>query len=283
MKTLQDGIISKKVHGADYSNIDINQLLKENQKIVAFMGASKSGTSFIINNVQHFISSKGVNVAILDTTQSRSSYYLYTKNEENLRKIAAESIGKLVEGVAEGISVNENLTVYTAMPKDNKDLEFVEPILETLIKKHSLVLIDCDFNTPANYFKYANEIYLLQTMDILTIQPLTEILLELTNKGILDSLKLRIIINKYIKTQSVAEKEIIGAMSYYNDPTMSYMKELFNKNLVKYVTIPYDRAIYEKYIEVVVNCDINLSGYPNNFMHALEQLSNEINPIKDTY
>mgnify|MGYP003304810958 CR=1 FL=1 len=276
MKTLIDDIKSKNKDQEDYSEININNLLNENKKIVAFIGASKSGTSFMINNVAQDLSTKGVNVAILDVTQNRSSYYIYTKNEENLRRIASTSTELLVEGQARGIEVNNNLSVYTALPGENEQIQKVEPILETLLKKHSLVLIDCDFKTPIKYFEYAMEIYLVQTMEILTIQPLTEFLSNLKNKGVLQDTKLRIIINKYVKVDGITEREIIGGMSYYNDPAMAYMKELFNRNLVPYMTIPFDVTLYEKYLMAVVNCDINLEGYSYNFIHLLEQLSKEV-------
>ena len=51
-------------------------------------------------------------------TKNRNSYYIYTKNEEELRKIAYNSMEKLENGYAEGIKVDRNLTVYTALPND---------------------------------------------------------------------------------------------------------------------------------------------------------------------
>ena len=46
----------------------------------------------------------------------------------------------------------------------------------TLVKHHSLILIDCDFSTDLSYFIGSQEICLVQSMDILTIQPLTKFL-----------------------------------------------------------------------------------------------------------
>ena len=275
MKTLAQDLGTKNID----QETDINNLLQGNKKIVALMGASQSGTSFILNNIAKLLSDKGINVAILDTTQNRSSYYIYSQNEANLRKIATTSIEKLAQGESKGIQVNDNLTVYTAFPGENKYLKEVETILETLLKNHSLVLIDCDFNTPINYFEYAEELYLVQTMDILTIQPLTEVLSNMRNKGVLQDEKLRIIINKYMNIQGITEKEIIGAMAYYNDPSMSYMRELFNRNLVKYITIPFGKDIYERYLEAIVNCDINLEDYTQDFIQTLNELSKEIYPF----
>ena len=43
---------------------------------------------------------------------------IITQNDEDLRKIAYSSINKLSEGIAEGIQVNRNLSVYTCLPDD---------------------------------------------------------------------------------------------------------------------------------------------------------------------
>lgn len=274
MKTLADDMKSKNNRPETY--YDVNSLLKGDKKIVAFMGGSKSGTSFIVNNVAQLLATKGVNVAILDTSQNKDSYYIYTRNDESLREVAFSCIKQLANEEAKGITVNKNLTVYTTVPGTNNDIQEVEPILETLLKNHSLILIDCDFKTPINYFKYATELYLVQTMDVLTIQPLTEVLANLKNNGILVESKLRIIINKYLKVDEITEKKIIGGMSFYNDPSMAYMKELFNRNNVPYMTVPFNQQVYEKYLLSVVKCNIALEDYPYEFIELLEQLGREI-------
>ena len=178
--------------------IDISSLLTSDKKIVTFVGTSKNGTSFIVNNVAELLSSMGINVAILDTTVNRNSYYIYTKNEEALRNIASNSIEQLSQGVANGIQVNKNLTVFTSLPDERDSISRVDEILETLVKNYSLILIDCDFNTPIGYFKQSLETYLVQSLDILTIQPLTAFLRELNAKNILYEGTLKIILNKHV-------------------------------------------------------------------------------------
>ena len=274
MKTLADNMKIKNIETENY--FDINSLLNNGKKIVTFMGASKSGTSFVLNNVAQILSRRGINVGILVATTNRNSYYKYTKNEEGLRKIAYSCIEGLAQGECKGIEVNDNLTVYTTIPGEQKALNEVEPILEALLKKHSIILIDCDFSTPIKYFEFATEIFLVQTMEVLTIQPLTEFLSELKNKGLLIESKLRIIINKYVDINGISEKEIIGGMGFYNEPSMSYMQQLFNKNSVKYIKIPFDQQVYEKYLQSVANCDIDLDGYPNEFIALLDKLCKEI-------
>ena len=47
-----------------------------NDELTTLMGGSKSGTSFLVNHVAQFLSTKGINVAILDATQNKNSYYI---------------------------------------------------------------------------------------------------------------------------------------------------------------------------------------------------------------
>ena len=89
-----------------------------------------------------------------------------------------------------------------------------EAILSTLVNNHSVVLIDCDFNTNFGYLASIQELYLVQSMDVLTIQPLTAFLRELKTKNILDPDKIRIVINKEVKVRNLSAKTIIGGMSF---------------------------------------------------------------------
>lgn len=259
--------------------IDISSLLTADKKIVTFVGTSKNGTSFIVNNVAELLSTMGIKVAILDTTQNRNSYYIYTKNEEALRNIATNCITDLVRGTANGINVNPNLTVFTSLPEENEAISNVDEILETLVKNYSVILIDCDFNSPIGYFKQSQETYLVQTLDILTIQPLTAFLRELKAKNILEEKKLKIILNKVVKVRGITEKTIIGGMAFYNDPAMSFMTELFDRNLIKHISIPFEEDIYTKYLEGIINCEITLKGYSKNFMQILKELANMVYPL----
>ena len=265
----------------ELKNTDLSYLLTPDKKVITFLGTTKNGTSFIVNNIAEFMSSMGVNTAVLDTTKNRNSYYIYTKNEEQLRQIAATSVQGLAQGVARGISVNKNLTVYTALPNENESIKSVDKILETLIKNHSLVLIDTDFNTPMGYFKQSQETYLVQTMDILTIQPLTAFLRELKSKNILDENKLRIILNKYVRIRGIKDETIIGGIAFYNDPSMSFMTELFDRTKIKYVVIPFEQEIYTKYLEGIIECEVSLKGYSKEFLQSLKTLGNMVYNTKN--
>ena len=269
-----------------HEDIDISSLLTASKKVACFIGTSKNGTSFVVNNLAEITSSMGIDTAILDTTKNRNSYYIYTKNEEELRNTAMNCVNNLLNGNALGINAGKNLTVYTSLPTETEGIENAGAILQTLLKKHSLVLIDCDFDTPMEYFQKTQEIYLVQTFDVLTIQPLTAFLRELKSKNILDQNKLRVILNKAVKIRGINDKTIIGGMAYYNDPAMSFMTELFDKTTVRYITIPFDEDVYAKYLEGVINCEISIKGYPKNIVQIFQELSNIIYPVvsgKATY
>ncbi|OKZ57888.1 MAG: hypothetical protein BHV99_00105 [Clostridium sp. 26_21] len=264
-----------------YEELDIDKLLASNQKIVSFVGTSKNGTSFLVNNVAEILAMNNVNTAILDLTQNRNAYYIYTQNDENLRIRSNECINKLIQGETQGIEVRKNLTVYTSA-FDVEEIENVEPIIETLLNKHSIILLDCDFETPDRYFKYSQEIYLVQSMDILTIQPLTLFLKKLSDKGSFSEEKVRVVLNKYIKTKEINENLLIGGISIYNDAAMSNRKELFDRKTVKRITIPFELDTYLRYLNGLVVCDISLKGYSKKLVQSLKQLATYVYSTSST-
>lgn len=263
-----------------FDDDEFDSLLAGDKKVVSFLGTSKNGVSFIINNIAQILSSIGINTAIFDATQNKSDYYIYTKNDEGLRKVAVNSLDNLINGNAEGIRVNNNLTVYTNIPSQNEAMKNSFPILETLVKNHTLVLIDCDFETPMEYIEKSQEIYLIQSMDVLTIQPLTAFLRELKVRNMLDERKLRVVLNKVLRLRGVSSKNIVGGMSNYNDPEMSFMTELFDRNSIKVVSqIPFDEDVYIRYLDSLIECEIKLNGYPKEFRQRLNSLAEAVYPL----
>lgn len=260
----------------EYPELDMNYVMNSNQKLVAFVGTSKNGTSFLVNNIAEILSSNGIDTAILDLTHNRNSYYIYTKNNEQLRNQSNDITKNLKEGTASGILEHKNLTIYTSPIEGDENLEAVEPIIETLAQNHTVVLMDCDFMTPMRYFKYAHEIYLVQSMDILTIQPLTYFVRQLTEKGMFEPSKARVVLNKFERTREINESILIGGMSIYNDAGMTVRKELFDRKTVPSVVIPFNFKSYLKYLDGLVTCDISLRGYDKEFIQHLKKLANMV-------
>ena len=171
MKTLREDNIYQ-----DDSSVNINELLQENKKVVSFLGSKQSGTTFIINNIAQIMAKRDIDVAILDMTSNKDTYYIYTQNKESVRVSIKDCFKDLSEGKLNGLHVENKLTIYTDLPNEKEYSVKAENILETLLKKHQIVLIDTDFSTNIDYFTYSQQVYLVQTMDVLTIQPLTEFL-----------------------------------------------------------------------------------------------------------
>ena len=256
--------------------LNIDEIMNSNQKLVAFVGTSKNGTSFLVNNVAEILSMNGIDTAILDLTRNRNSYYIYTKNDEQLRNQSNYVTANLKAGIANGIIEHKNLTIYTSPIEGDENLYAVEQIIEILAANHTVILMDCDFMTPMRYFKYAQEIYLVQSMDTLTIQPLTAFLRQLDDKGMFEPSKARVVLNKFIKTREINEDLLIGGMSIYNDSGMTVRKELFNRRTVERIVIPFDLKSYLRYLDGLVVCDVSLRGYSKEFMESLKQLANMI-------
>ena len=262
------------------NNIGIDsQFIAKNGKIVAFVGTSKNGTSFIVNNLAEMLSEKGVKTAILDLTKNKNSYYMFTDNDQRLMNIATNSIRNLVRGNISGVEVNKNLTVFTSLPGDDQELENVDSILQNLDNNFSAILMDCDFETNINYFIKSTEIYLIQSMDALTIQPLTLFLSELKLRNALDERKLRVVINKAMKLKVLNEKMILGGMAKYNEPSMTLQRDLFDPNIIKYATIPFEEQTYAIYLEAIALCKISLNGYSERFLNSLQELANMVYPL----
>lgn len=259
--------------------IDFTRLLTKDKKIVSFVGTAKSGTSFLVNNIADMLSKTGIKVAIVDLTENRNSYYIYTKNEENLRRIASNCLEKIESGIVEGIDVSKNLTVFTSIPNQKVEVNDIDTLIANLVQRFSLVLLDCDFKTPDKYFELSQEIYLVQSMDILTIQPLTAFLRDLQSSNKLVPSKLKAVINKAVRVRGLTSKAIVGGMSCYNNPEMSYMRELFDKDKIQVITIPFDEETLGKYLSGIVDCFVSTSGYSKQFLGELKKLGDHVYPL----
>ena len=263
----------------DIALTETNLKINEGQRIIAFVGAHGNGTSFIINNMAQLLSEQGIKTAILDLTKNKNSYYIYTENEENLRSIAYSCFEKLESGISDGIKVSKNLTVYTSLPTTDNDIENKEMAINTLLNNYSLILLDCDFDTDFEYFKLAQELYLVQSFDILTIQPITSFVKKLKMNSIVNEEKFKIIINKSLYVSGINERTIVAAMSVYNSPDTTYQLDLFDRNKVEYFEIPFEEKNYSKYLDELVKCKLTLRGYTKGLLNSFNKLAKSIYPI----
>jgi len=249
-----------------------------NKNVFSFVGTSKNGTSFLVNSLGILFSSIGINTAIVDLTKNKNDYYMCTNNEERLREIATLSIIKLEKGIAEGVQINKNLSVYTGLPTNDTNKLNSKMVIDTLKKNHTLILLDCDFETNLEYYTYSNQIFTVQSLDVLTMQPLTIHLKKLKELGIISDSKISIILNKEVPVKGLTKKLMIGGLSMYNSPNMEERVELFNKDNVKVYSVPFDIQAYQKYLEHIVHCKFEIAGYPKKFITELKLIAENIYP-----
>lgn len=249
-------------------------------KLVTFVGTTKNGTSFVVNNIAKLLSDENIKVAIVDLSKNKDSYYLFTDNDPNKTNKANLGIENLSKGINEGLDVNNYLTLFTSLPgKIFENSLNISNILSTLKQNYDIALFDCDFETNKSFFEKSDEIYLIQSMNAFTIQPLTEFLYNLQSSNVNFENKLQIVINKYINLKKLDIKTIIGGMSKYNSPSMTMQKDLFNAQNAKYTTIPFDIQTYSAYLEVIAFCKLSLNNYSREVIESLTELKNKVFPL----
>ena len=245
------------------------------KKMIVLAGANKSGTTFLANAIAHNLTSSNINVGLLDMAKDTSLYYIYNQNDKALRNIASECMQKLGEGIDSYIPVNKNLKVYTSIPGavESKRSYKNRAIIDTVREANDVLIVDGDFSTPSDYFEKAQEIYIVQDMDIIKMQDTTKFLRELKNRGI-DMKKIRIIVNKYVKCL-LTPKKMVEGLSYYNDPQMSFIDELLDSK-VQYFMIPFSVENYARYVDCIYKNNMDYKKFTPDFKEAIAELTNQM-------
>ncbi len=255
---------------------EVYETPKDYRKVVCFVGAHKTGTTFVTNAVATYLTRRGIKTAIIDVTRNKDTYFIYAINNENNRETAAKSLSLLAKGKDCPLEVNR-ISVYTGIPgqvsKENVDYM---KMIEIAKHKHSVVLVDCDFDTPLEFFKICQNIYVVQDMDTLNLQPVTSFLRELKYRGV-NLEKAKVVINKHLKC-ALPAKKVIEGLTYYSNPEMTIYDELFEKSIGYYI-LPFDEHNFRKYVEGLYLCKINYADFTEDFKEALEHLVSSVYPI----
>ena len=252
------------------------------KKMVVFVGANKVGTTFVTNAVAHSVASAKIKTSIIDMTRDRSLYYIYADESKAMKNRAAECMQRLSEGEDYYIeTMNSHLKLYTSLAgslSDQRRGYKHRVVIDTVKKNCNLTIVDADFTTPIDYFDQADEIYLIQDLDVLKIQDVTLFLRELNARG-LDKKKIKLIINRYVKT-SITPKIIIGALDFYHDPAGTYVDSGLMPNKVDYSIIPYNLNNYAKYVESLhkMSGNFNYKSYSADFNQAIDEIVAKVYP-----
>lgn len=267
-------VLEKEVYQSVY------EVPNDYKKVVCFIGAPKCGTTFCINAIATSLARSKIKTAIVDMTRKRDSYTIYTYDNEGKRAIAAESLKYASNGFNEPL-IYEKLSVYTAMPGEDRRTYNASRVIETVMQNNNVVLIDADFTTPTDYFRLCQEVYVVQDMDILNINQITLFLRELKNRGVPMS-KIRVIINKHVKCALTA-KDILDGIATYTSYDLKMYDELFTSGNIPYYILPFSEENYKKYIEMVFKYSNLFSSFTEDFKNNLNKLINSIYPIGNSY
>ena len=253
----------------------VYQVPKDYQKVVCLVGPSKAGTTFCINALTTYYTRKNIKTAIVDMTRKRDTYSLFTYDNEGKRAIAAESLKYAANGLNEPL-VYGPLSIYTSIPGEERKSYTHSKIIDVVKQNNSVVLVDCDFTTPYDYFRMAQEIYVVQDMDVPNIGQTTVFLRELKNRGVPMN-KIKIIINKHVDCK-LTSKAIIDGMATYTTPDLKAYDELFYADQMEYFNLSFDQENYKKYIEMMYKYTNTFSSFTEKFLRELDALANTIFP-----
>ena len=250
---------------------------KDYKKTVCFVGAPKVGTTFCINAIGTYLARQKVKTAFVDMTRKRDMYTIYTYDNTGKRNIAGDSLKYASSGKNEPL-IYDKLSIYTAVPGEDRKSYNPSVLVDTIVKNNNVVLIDADFSTPLDYFRLAQDIYIVQDMNILNISQITMFLRELKHRGIgMD--KIKIIINKYVDC-SLTSKDIVDGIATYTSYDLKMFDELFNPKRIQYFILPFDVENYKKYIDMVYKYSNKFSSFTKEFQNNLSQIINTIYPTK---
>lgn len=255
---------------------NVYEVPKDYRKVVAFVGAPKSGTTFCVNAIGTYLAKNKVKTAIVDLTRKRDTYTIYTYDNEGKRNIAAESMRYASNGLNEPL-IYEKLSIYTSMPGEDRKTYNSGLLIDTVMQNNNVILIDADFTTPSDYFRLCQEIYVVQDMDILNIHQLTIFLRQLKSRGVPMN-KIRVIINKHINC-SLTAKDILDGIATYTSYDLKMFDELFNSNSIPYYILPFDSENYKKYVEMIFKYQNKFNSFTQDFREALGKIINSIYPV----
>lgn len=254
----------------------VYEVPKDYKKVVCMVGAPKAGTTFCINAISTSLYKRDIKVGMIDLTRKRDTYTLYTYENEGKRAIAAESLKYASNGLNEPL-IYGKLSVYTGVPGEDRKQYNAASVVETAMNNNSVVLIDCDFSTPVDYYRLAQEIYVVQDMDVLNVNLITIFLRELKTRGIPMN-KVRVIINKHVKCALTA-KDILDGIATYTSPDLKMFDDLFPASEMTYHILPFDQENYTKYVEMMYKYSNVFPTFTKEFRESLDQIVNAIYPI----
>jgi hypothetical protein len=218
-------------------------------KIVAFVGDRKAGTTTIIDFVAMLFSKRGKKVAVLDLTENKTLYYMKCWGDTALTTKEKRSLELLNERGNHPIVINGNYKLYTQIEKpemDDYEFDFINAI-EQIRYESDIILIDMDFQSPCEWLKFGvSSIFVVNDLNILGVKTTKDYVKNIVEKGV-NNKKINLIINKFIKSKVRAEDILVG----FTQPLrhLEYENEINCLDISRgYFAIDFDIETYQNLI-----------------------------------
>lgn len=193
----------------------IHSIPSDYNKIVAFVGNRKAGTTTIVDFVARIFTQREKKVSVLDLTSNKTLYYMKCWGDTAISSKEKRALEYLNRGENYPITVGENYKLYTQIetPGDNdfKEFDFFNAI-EQVRYDTDIILIDMDFQTPCEWLKYGvTSVYLVNDMNILDMLTVKEYIRALIEKGV-NNKKINLVVNKCVKAK-VRPEDILASIT----------------------------------------------------------------------
>ena len=143
-------------------------------------------------------------------------------------------------------------------------------VIDTAKENCNLLIIDCDYTTPIEYLEKAQEIYVVQDLDLLKVRETQEYFRDLKSRNI-DWSKLRVIFNNVVPCKITPKQLIKNGLTYYSDTTNTYTEEF--ERIKQYIEINLEPANYSNYIDGMNSGRINFDKFSVDFKQKIDALS----------
>jgi len=257
----------------------IHSIPKDYNKIAAFIGNRKVGTTTIVDLVANEFSRKGKKVVVLDLTKSKTLFYSKCWGNESITEEEKRGLSLLNKGIKHPIIVNENYTLYTQIGNGLEDFDFFNSI-EQIRYDNDIILIDMDFNSRYEWLKYGvTALYLVQDLNIMDILETKEHLKKILSAGV-NGKKIHLIANKVVKCKVKPEdiihsfKEPIPYLEF--DSKANYLS--INSEVLK---VGFDENFYKELLTSYMYVDEKLK-LTDGIKEQIQNICNDIYPMDKT-
>ena len=255
----------------------IHSIPKDYNKIVAFTGDRKVGTTTIVDLVAREFSKKGKKVVVLDLTENKTLFYMKCWGNEDITREEKNGLALLNKGIKHPIQVDDNYSLYTQIGEKLDKFDFFN-VVEQIRYDTDIVLIDMDFNTKCEWLKYGvTSLYVVKDLNVLDIINTKNYLKKLIKQGV-NSKKMQLIINKNIKSK-VKPSDILNSIT---EP-IPYLEFDSDDNYLeinsKIFTIDYEDDFYKELINSYVYVDERLK-ISDKIQSQIEEICLDIYPIE---